>query len=86
MPVGTTLFALGAAGIAGAAAYKHNKKKDDRSNDMTPFAMGRRTSGGMQNDLFAAQNQAENFWRRDYGVNFSHNADRCFPIDSRKES
>ncbi|KAI9316810.1 hypothetical protein BX666DRAFT_2121756 [Dichotomocladium elegans] len=89
-----TIFALGAAGMAGAAYASSRSRRrsvDQQSNtstteSMTPFSMGRRPSGGMQNDGYAAHNQADLFWRRDYGANFSHNSSRKFPRDLHQTS
>ncbi|KAI9485091.1 hypothetical protein BDB00DRAFT_878040 [Zychaea mexicana] len=92
MPIATgTLIALGAAGAAGAAAYRNSKNKrsssmDQGINDMTPLAMGRRKSGGIQNDGYEPRGQAELFWRRNNGINLSHNADKKFPADVRQSS
>ncbi|KAI7880688.1 hypothetical protein K492DRAFT_194938 [Lichtheimia hyalospora FSU 10163] len=87
MPGPGTFFAIGAAGVAGATAFANrNKKKEElgQNNDMTPFAIGRRGSRGTENDLYEPRKQAENYWRREYGVNLSHNSEHHFP--GRKDS
>ncbi|KAL1927253.1 hypothetical protein VTP01DRAFT_3882 [Rhizomucor pusillus] len=87
MPGPGTIFAFG-AGVAGAAAYAGNRRRKssnaglDQTNDekyMSPHAMGRRGSKGVQNDLYEDGKQAELFWQRNYGANFSHNSDLRFP-------
>ncbi|KAI9277157.1 hypothetical protein BDA99DRAFT_555073 [Phascolomyces articulosus] len=101
MPITTgTLLALGAAGFAGAAAYKSNKNKQQRqfsqqqqqqqqqpqtTNDISPLVYGRRGSGTIQNDGYDPAKQPELFWRRNNGINFSHNADKKFPVDVQQE-
>lgn len=60
MPGPGTIFAFG-VGVAGAAAYAGNRRRKssnaglDQTNDekyMSPHAMGRRGSKGVQNDLY----------------------------------
>ncbi|KAG2224049.1 hypothetical protein INT45_004930 [Circinella minor] len=87
MPIVTTgsLLALGAAGVAGAAVYKNRNHPTRRNSqqdvgDTSPYTYGRRQFGSMQNDGYDPSKQAELFWRRNNGINFSHNADKKFPI------
>lgn len=86
MPGPGTFFAIGAAGVAGATAFanRHNKKKGDFGQDnMTPHVMGRRRSKGTENDFYEPRKQAEYYWRRDNGINLSHNSDIHFPSGRR---
>ncbi|KAI7853758.1 hypothetical protein BDC45DRAFT_510030 [Circinella umbellata] len=87
MPMVTTgtLLALGAASVAGAAAYKNRSSHTRRNSqqdigDISPYTYGRKQFGPIQNDGYDPSKQAELFWRRNNGVNFSHNADKKFPI------
>ena len=65
MPIVTagTLFALGAASVAGAAAYKNksNTRRNSQQSisDTTPSAYARRQSGSMQGDGYDPSKQVK---------------------------
>ncbi|KAI9485102.1 hypothetical protein BDB00DRAFT_851507 [Zychaea mexicana] len=89
MPSTGAFITLGAVGAAGAAALMNKRRNSasaeqqvqDKPVDNSPHAMARRRST-VQNDLYEARKQADHFWRRDYGANFSHNSKAKFPMNS----
>ncbi|KAI8060287.1 hypothetical protein BC940DRAFT_312223 [Gongronella butleri] len=85
MPGPATIFTLGAVGVAGAAAYHRRNSmtnEEQPSAAQHPFNMARRRSSNVQPDAsWDSRKQAEYHWRRDFGVNFSHNSRPRFPTD-----
>ncbi|KAI8974113.1 hypothetical protein BDB01DRAFT_411560 [Pilobolus umbonatus] len=79
MPGIGTLFAMGAVGAAGAAAYV-NRRNSMTSDVDSPINLARRRSSQVQPDHdYQERKQPEYVWRRDNGVNFSHNSSKKFP-------
>ncbi|KAI9277150.1 hypothetical protein BDA99DRAFT_495002 [Phascolomyces articulosus] len=93
MPSTGAFITLGAVGAAGAAAFMTKRRNSasteqqvqDKPLDMSPHAIARRHST-VQNDLFEARKQADHFWRRNNGANFSHNSKPHFPMNSNTDS
>lgn len=83
-----TTIALGTIGAAGAVAYHRrnsmNNSVDAQGNptvDNSPIAVARRKSTVLPDVTYDARKQAEYQWRRDYGINLSHNSKKRFPSD-----
>ncbi|KAI7853736.1 hypothetical protein BDC45DRAFT_606223 [Circinella umbellata] len=93
MPSPGTIITFGAVGAVGAAAFMNKRRNSATSTeqqvqsgplDMSPHAMARRRSK-VENDLFEARKQADHFWRRNNGANFSHNSKKSFPMNSNTD-
>ncbi|KAI8875483.1 hypothetical protein K501DRAFT_189372 [Backusella circina FSU 941] len=80
MPGPGTLFTLGAVGVAGAAAYVRRNSLHNHEDHHTPIELARQTSSSIPIDHdYQDRKQPEYLWRRDNGVNLSHNSKPKFP-------
>ncbi|KAI9299297.1 hypothetical protein BJ944DRAFT_253913 [Cunninghamella echinulata] len=75
-------------GAAGAVAYSRRNSMNNTVDpngvpipDNSPHAIARRRSSALPDSSYDARKQAEYQWRRDYGINFSHNSNKRFPAD-----
>jgi hypothetical protein len=86
MPGPGAIITLGAVGAAGAAVYVNRRNSMTSTESESPIALARRKSSSVQLDHdWHARKQPEYIWRRDNGVNFSHNSKPKFPSGKQPE-